>query len=342
MVIFHETFDSDLRTRSSPIFSMSDETYTTFNVNYDQIIGVPTNANMSVSVARWDNNSYNQILAAAPSQAERLRSLFNLYQQFRIKHYSLRITPRYTRPVRDVDLIGDVPPNTGDDLQAYLATELAYTTLVSDEDDMRPNPTFDEYFQMRDQPNAKTSPWNAGNSYTVGLKVMGVIAQETANGVGNVSNITPGDTNLNMTAPRDYPWMSTKAAQGTTGSTTIALNLTVNGLGIKLYIYYPFWPGTGQAGVNANAGLLTHNIMFEFKYPDYRPINSIIGLRAPLQVETDAAILARLSQPGLTVFDPTPTFITKTGALEYNKSIETGARSTDEEKEELTKRQRVG
>lgn len=279
---------------------MGDETYTEMTINFDLDFALNQAWVVQFFQNRWDSVQMNAFRGVSPGQASRLEYLFDMYQQYQLVSMTTELVPNYYNTVIDFGFGTQLPAS-----QVY--NRLCEVTILSDMDDVRGSVNFpDEYFMARAQPNAVTKPFTSGIKYTTGLNILDAMPQVSSTGVANVNSIVPGDTQLNYTAPQQFPWMPTKSVQNTSGSGTYIYNYNIGTLGHKIYVYCPYIFGSGTNVY----GLARSSFTFRFRYPEYRlnvPKPSLIETTQTMMEEN--AIAQAIGVNKRPRLDPTPTLI---------------------------------
>lgn len=265
-----------------------DEVVTSFNYTWDTqyewnpyIADLPTPIQSSGS--RLSPSWFNAINTLFPEQGARLINHFNLFQQYTIKKITQTWVPRWERSaitwIPQTDASGGVTANN--QVQFQWATQQTSITIVQDMDDSTPRNSLDEFFQVRDQPNAKTFDASTTASYSWNPFVLDTISQENSGASQSVNNIGPSDTYMNMSTAVPFKWFATKAAMNTTGG-SVRLNSAIGSLGCKKYYYTPFNNIPYSVATEAQpVGLWRWNVEFGFRFPEYRAPVTTLGFEGP-------------------------------------------------------------
>lgn len=262
---------------------MTDDTYAHFNFSYDSTDNWQQGSGSVpylVRVGRIGMSSawYVNRLAALPQQTERLLNLFKAYQQYTVTDVRISYTPRYLGG--RVTFASD-PQVANDPASRLLATlNTSKFTLLVDQDDSGEGAnqgSVDEYYQVRDAPNAKTFSYMEPWSFHFRPTVFDVIAQSASGSTMNADVTNKPETlaPLNLSAPTSFKWFSTRVFDNNQNGFG-TLNTSINALGVKIYHYTPF-NGISQLA-QFDIGRYRMDYKFAFRYPEYRtPFGVTLG-----------------------------------------------------------------
>lgn len=227
-------------------------------------------SSMSLTLAANDANFLPEIRA-------KLHWYLNSYQQYRVSNVHLRFMPAWVK-MTGIPIIPSYVNGSNPLLQNYDSQFLTLQRmlLVPDQDDTRPRSSPDEYYQARMSPNAREFDAHDYFEWDIKPTVLDVKMQQSLNAIENASVFVAGDTNLNASAPEPFPWLATRAAGGTTGSTTVTLNNDIRFMGLKIYTYAPY-DNFAPTAFQYNIGIFSVTYTFDFRYPEYR---------LPIQIST--------------------------------------------------------
>lgn len=311
-----------------------DEVFTSFNVCRDTNQPFQPGDGtkpflLNTAQIRIDNQWINRLRLDLPEQHSRLMSHFNNFQQFTIKHVDVRWVPRWRD--NSVSVNGSGTSNSG--IEALAATH-GFITMVQDLDDSQSRSTLEEYFQVRDQPNAKTWPLMSFGHFGHNPFVLDVIAQ---NSLSALEPQIPTPAPINTTAPVKFKWFSTKA--GGAGQ-TIAFNDAIGTLGCKAYIYAPFNTSINTAQIVC--GMWQWNVQFAFRFPDYRPPVAIpayvVTGNSMSMIENNVLSNLQGEASKMAPMDQSPQFLSELGAAYAEKRKIDGTDPESEVAKETLKR----
>lgn len=288
-----------------------DEIFADFHLSYDNVLGINSSKDgVNPSIVQstwvgWEVNMLNQLRASFPEQMSRMASYFNNYQQWTIESITYKFSPRYPRAVQTEEALFSQPGSNNQNI-AWINRMAAsgYITWVQDMDDVTTRNTLDEYYQVRDQPNAMTRSLCDYHEYSYRPFLMDTVLQNSTVATGgppysNVDMSKVTSPALNMTAPIPMKWFATKSTNNTMNG-TVVLNQNIGLLGVKVYMYTPF-NDSGVFFADRPIGLISLNYKLKFKYPDYRAIITVYGdeqslvqsaqMQALIQLQGEAARL---------------------------------------------------
>lgn len=282
-----------------------DEVHTTFNVSYDvrQTNTWGNNQVILVSILNVGPSFFSDFLTKFPEQGRRLLSYFDNYQQWTIKKITHTWIPRYTDGlVQNVEQLRA----TSDLIYQNATVRSSFITVVQDLDDQNARDNLDEYFQARDQPNAKTWPMNSIGSYSYTPFVMDVTGQQNLAAqrevIGSITALQ------NMTTPVPFKWFSTKAYNESNSGYTF--NIQIGTCGAKMWQYCPFNYAT-PGFTDVCFGQWRVDLQLAFKYPDYRlpiPQSNLLALQEQIE-EMNALVAIEGEHARLVDYNQEPSFI---------------------------------
>lgn len=290
----------------------SDEVYTPFHLSRDVIVENNWGINQPVTVGQFSlgQNFIQQSLTALPEQTGRLLNHFNNFQQFTIRKVTATWMPQYTREGVVYQNVTN-PDNTWIYLNGPVKN--AYVTALQDLDDTYGRSSLDEYYQARDQRNAKT--WNIMDteSYSYTPFVMDAVGQ--VNNFARQSTFS-SDSPANQSAPIPFKWFATKATND--ASLQVLFNIYLGSLGFKYYIYLPWTNSPATSSVKF--GMWRYDVEFAFRYPDYRAPITMAGFNISRQAqeEMEALIAIHGEQARMLPIESKPEFLSDLGVA-YKK-----------------------
>nr|QTE03464.1 MAG: hypothetical protein [Ciconia boyciana CRESS-DNA-virus sp.] len=278
-----------------------DEIFTTFNLSCDSpyTVNISNSGVPSVIFANWVGlqlNKWQDLRNKYPEQMGRLLTLFNNYQQWTIEKISYTFVPRWPNAVQgEADLNGGGNQNIAAVSRFGPGTTV---TWVQDIDDSEPRSSLEEYFQVRDQPNAKSHLATQRSTYSYNPFMMDTIAQNSQFSDSTINTDDTESPHTNQTVPTPLRWFSTKAHQGNAAG-PIVINQNLGLMGVKTYAYSPYNTNnliTPQTSITI--GMVQENYTFKFKFPEYRGLSLVYGegeeaarsdMNALIQLQGEAA-----------------------------------------------------
>lgn len=272
----------------------------TLNYDYKVLWNAVDSAGLSTMTnAYQDQISPGDIHAYSLQQYQTMTNMFNYYQYYRCKKYSVEYVPRYSTHQAPLGYITNQIYSSSPALDTVytvaaenLFMENAEISLIFDKDDtfVRAN-DLQEYYLVRSLPGTVTAKttnccrlvfdptqfdmtMNQFNGTEDQRPTYSLPVQATSNNATTNNNSgLVGATTMETTIPEVNRWRATKIATNVATNNTTALNLNEVMFGFKYYFYTPFNSTTATpAGttVAIYAGLFRIQATYEFKDMEFR------------------------------------------------------------------------